>query len=184
SLRVAVAVTAVIGLLTAANSAMLGISRLAYGLATNRQIPSALGRLHQTRGTPYVLIGLAALVAAALTIPADIDFLVGIYAFGAMLAFTIAHLSIVRLRYREPGRERPYAVPFSIRVRGGSLPLPAVLGALLSGAGWITVLVLHTGARYVGLGWLVGGLALYVAYRRIDGNPLLKRVTVPESALR
>ena len=183
-LRAAVAVTAVIGLLAAANSAMLGISRLAYGLATNRQIPSALGRLHPTRGTPYVLIGLAALVAAALTIPADIDFLVGIYAFGAMLAFTIAHCSIVRLRYREPDRERPYAVPLSVRFRGGSLPLPAVLGALLSGAGWITVVVLHTGARYVGLGWLLGGLALYVAYRRVDGNPLLTRVTVPESALR
>ncbi len=184
SLRAAVAITAVIGLLAAANSAMLGISRLAYGLATNRQIPSALGRLHPTRGTPYVLIGLAAVVAAALTIPADIDFLVGIYAFGAMLAFTIAHLSIVRLRYREPQRGRPYSVPLSPGVRGGSLPLPAVLGALLSGAGWITVLVLHTGARYVGLGWLLGGLALYVAYRRIDGNPLLRRVTVPESALR
>ncbi len=183
-LRAAVAVTAVIGLLAAANSSMLGISRLAYGLATNRQIPSALGRLHPTRGTPYVLIGLAALVAAALTIPADIDFLVGIYAFGAMLAFTIAHLSIVRLRFREPERERPYRVPFSIRVRGGSLPLPALLGALLSGAGWVTVLVLHSGARYVGLGWLLGGLVLYVAYRRSDGNPLLKRVTIPERALR
>ena len=184
ALRAAVAATAVIGLLAAANSAMLGISRLAYGLATNRQIPSALGRLHPQRGTPYVLIGLAALVAAALTVPADIDFLVGIYAFGAMLAFTIAHCSIVRLRYREPDRERPYAVPLSVRFRGASLPLPAVVGALLSGAGWITVLVLHQGARYVGLAWLLGGLALYVVYRRIDGKPLLKRVTVPEHALR
>lgn len=183
-LRAAVAVTAVVGLLAAANSSMLGISRLAYGLATNRQIPSGLGRLHPARGTPYVLIAVAAIVAAALTLPADIDFLVGIYAFGAMLAFTIAHCSIVRLRYREPDRERPYAVPLSVPFRGGSLPLPAVLGALLSGAGWITVVVLHEGARYVGLAWLLGGLALYVAYRRIDGNPLLKRVTVPERALR
>jgi basic amino acid/polyamine antiporter, APA family len=183
-LRAAVAVTAVVGLLAAANSSMLGISRLAYGLATNRQIPSGLGRLHPQRGTPYVLIGLAAVVAAALTVPADIDFLVGIYAFGAMLAFTIAHCSIIRLRFREPERDRPYAVPFSIRFRGGSLPLPAVVGAVLSAAGWITVLVLHEGARYVGLAWLAGGIALYVAYRRIDGNPLLKRVTVPERALR
>jgi basic amino acid/polyamine antiporter, APA family len=183
-LRDAVAVTAVVGLVTAANSAMLGISRLAYGLATNRQIPSSLGRLHPTRGTPYVLIVLAALVAAALTVPANLDFLVGIYAFGAMLAFTIAHLSIVRLRYREPDRERAYRVPLSIRVGGGSLPLPAVLGALLSGGAWVTVLVLHAGARYVGLGWLLAGLALYVVYRRADGNPLLRRVTVPERALR
>ena len=30
----------------AANSAMLGLSRLAYSLSTNRQIPSGLGRLH------------------------------------------------------------------------------------------------------------------------------------------
>ena len=68
-----------------------------------------------------------------------------------MLAFTIAHLSVVVLRFREPQRERPYRIPFSIRVRGGSLPLPAVLGALLSAAGWVSVVVLHTGARYVGL---------------------------------
>ncbi len=183
-LRPAVAATAVIGLLVAANSSMLGISRLAYGLATNRQIPSALGRLHAKRGTPFVLIGLAAVVAAALTIPADIDFLVGIYAFGAMLAFTIAHVSIIALRYREPARERPYRIPFSIPFRGGSLPLPAVLGALLSGIGWLSVLVLHESARYVGLAWLLMGLLLYVVYRRIDGNPLLTRVTIPERALR
>ena len=184
ALRAAVAITAVVGLLVAANSSMLGISRLAYGLATNRQIPSALGRLHPTRGTPFVLIGLAALVAAALTVPADIDFLVGIYAFGALLAFTIAHLSIIRLRYREPDRERPYNVPLSVKLRGGSLPLPALVGAVLSGAGWVTVVVLHEGARYVGLAWRRGGLALYVVYRRSDGKPLLKRVTVPERALR
>jgi APA family basic amino acid/polyamine antiporter len=184
ALRAAVSVTAVVGLLAAANASMLGISRLAYGLATNRQIPSALGRLHPTRGTPYVLIGLAALVAAALTVPADLDFLVGIYAFGALLAFTIAHLSIVRLRYREPERDRPYRVPLSLPFRGGSLPLPAVLGAFLSAAGWLTVLVLHAGARYVGLAWLLGGLVLYVVYRRVDGNPLLRRVTIPERALR
>lgn len=184
ALRDAVAVTAVVGLVTAANSAMLGISRLAYGLATNRQIPSALGRLHPRRGTPFVLIALAAIVAAALTSPANLDFLVGIYAFGAMLAFTISHLSVIRLRFREPERERPYAVPLSVRVRGGSLPLPAVLGVLLSGAAWVTVVVLHDGARYVGLGWLLAGLALYVIYRRADGNPLLTRVTVPERALR
>jgi basic amino acid/polyamine antiporter, APA family len=184
TMRDAVAAVATLALVAAANSAMLGISRLAYALATNRQIPSALGRLHPRRGTPFVLIAIAAVVAAALVIPADIEFLVGIYAFGATLAFTIAHLSIVRLRYREPERERPYRIPLSLRVRGGELPLPAAIGALLSGAGWVSVLILHTGARYVGVAWLLGGLVLYVAYRRVDGNPLLRRVTVPEQALR
>ncbi|HEY4280011.1 MAG TPA: universal stress protein [Conexibacter sp.] len=182
-LKPLVALAAVTGLIAACNGAMLGTSRLSYALATNRQIPAPLGRLHSRFGTPYVLIGLAALIAIALVIPADLDFLVGIYAVGALLAFTIAHVSIIALRFREPDRERPYRVPFNIKVNGRSIPLPAVLGALLSAGGWISVLVLHTGARYVGLAWLIGGVALYVVYRRVDGNSLFKRVTIPEKAL-
>lgn len=184
TLQVLVALTAVTALVAASNGAMLGTSRLAYALATNRQIPSGLGRLHPRHGTPYVLIALTALIASALVIPADLDFLVGIYAFGALLAFTIAHLAIIVLRFREPDRERLYRIPFNVRVRGRAVPLPAVLGALLSAAGWVSVVVLHGGARYVGLAWLAGGIALYVVYRRIDGNPLLRRVMVPEKALR
>ena len=84
-----------------------------------------------------MVIVIAALLAAALVLPEDLDFLVGIYAFGAMLAFTLAHLSVIVLRYREPDRDRPYTMPLSIRVGGGLLPLPAVLGAVLSFAGWI-----------------------------------------------
>src|SRR5207302_1441500 len=58
-------------LVAAANSAMLGLSRLAYSLSTNRQIPSGLGRLHPQRSTPFVLIMLAGLIAAALVVPED-----------------------------------------------------------------------------------------------------------------
>ena len=126
-MRYAIAAAAVATLVAAANAGMLGLSRLAYSLATNRQIPSTLGQLHPRRFTPFVVIAIAALIAAALVAPADLDFLVGIYAFGAMLAFTIAHLSIIVLRYREPDRDRPYRIPFSIDFRGASLPLPAVL---------------------------------------------------------
>ena len=54
------------------------------------------------------------MIAAGLVVPENLDFLVGIYAFGAMLAFTIAHLSICRLRYKEPDRDRPYRIPLSI----------------------------------------------------------------------
>ena len=115
----------------AARAAMLGLSRLAFSLATNRQIPSALGRLHPQRSTPFVLIAIAAIVAGALVVPANLDFLFGIFAFGAMLAFTIAHLSICVLRYREGDRARPYSMPGGVRVGGGVLPLPAALGALL-----------------------------------------------------
>ena len=171
-------------LVAAANSAMLGLSRLAYLLSTNRQIPSGLGRLHPQRSTPYVLIIIAGVIAAGLVAPENLDFLVGIYAFGAMLAFTIAHLSVCRLRYSEPDRDRPYSVPLSVRVRGGELPLPAVFGAVASAAGFVAVIVLHEPARYVGLGWMAVGIALYVIYRRADETSLFKRVTVSPQILR
>ena len=171
-------------LVAAANSAMLGLSRLAYLLSTNRQIPSGLGRLHPQRSTPYVLIIIAGVIAAGLVAPENLDFLVGIYAFGAMLAFTIAHLSVCRLRYSEPDRDRPYSVPLSVRVRGGELPLPAVFGAVASAAGWVAVMVLHEPARYVGLGWMAVVIALYVIYRRADETSLFKRVTVSPQILR
>ncbi|HUB74267.1 MAG TPA: universal stress protein [Solirubrobacteraceae bacterium] len=179
-----VAATAAVTLVAAANSAMLGLSRLAYSLSTNRQIPSGLGRLHPQRSTPYVLICFAGLIAAGLAATENIDFLVGIYAVGATLAFTIAHLSICRLRFSEPDRDRPYRIPLSVRVRGGELPLPAVLGALASAAGLVAVLVVHETARYVGIGWMAAGVALYVIYRRADESSLLKRVTVAPQVLR
>jgi APA family basic amino acid/polyamine antiporter len=184
TLKYVVAAAAFATLVAASNSAMLGLSRLAYSLSTNRQIPSALGRLHPTRSTPFVLIITAAVIAGALTAPQDLDFLVGIFAFGALLGLTIAHASIVRLRYTEPERDRPYKMPLNVRFRGGDLPLPAALGGVLSLGTWLSVVVLHSGARYVGLGWMAGGLLLYVVYRTTQGKSLTKRVLVPEKALR
>jgi basic amino acid/polyamine antiporter, APA family len=184
ALKYAVAIGAALGLAAAAGSAMLGVSRTGYSLATNRQIPSAVGRLSHRWGTPVVVIGVAALGAAALVLPADLELLIGIYAFGALLAFTIAHVSIIVLRFREPDRQAGFTMPLSVPFRGASLPIPAVIGAVLSATGLLAVLIFHSPARYVGLGWLAFGLALYVIYRKTQGKPLLKRVTIPERALR
>jgi APA family basic amino acid/polyamine antiporter len=184
TLKYTVAVAAALTLVAAARSAMLGLSRLAFSLATNRQIPSALGRLHPQRATPFVLIAIAALVAGALVLSGNLEFLFGIFAFGSMLAFTIAHLSICVLRYREPDRPRPYTMPGGIRLGGGVLPLPAALGALLSGAGLVTVVVLHAGARDVGLAWVAVCLLFFVLYRKREGRAVGARVMVPEAVLR
>ena len=183
ALQYVVAAAAAATLIAGANSAMLGLSRLAYSLATNRQIPSAVGRLHPRRATPIVVIVIAAIIAGALEATEDADFLVGIFAFGALLGLTIAHLSIIVLRFREPDRDRPYRMPFSLRVGRGLLPLPAVLGAVMSFAAWIGVMVTHRGARYVGLGWMVAGLLLYVIYRSTQDKSLTRRVMVPAHAL-
>ena len=184
SLKYLVAIGGALGLTAAAGSSMLGVSRVGYSLATNRQIPSSAGRLSGRWGTPVVVIAVASVAAAALVLPRDLELLVGIFAFGALVSFVIAHVSVIVLRFREPTRVRAYTIPFSVPVRGVPVPLPAVLGAALAGAGLISVLIFHSGARYLGIGWLLAGLTLYVTYRRTQGKPVFKRVTIPERALR
>jgi APA family basic amino acid/polyamine antiporter len=181
--RYVVGATAATVLLLAMNGQMLGLARLAYSLATNRQIPSAVGRLHRRRGTPYVTILLAAVIAFALALPHDVDFLAGVFAFGAMIAFALAHLAVIRLRFRESDRPSAFRVPFSIPVGGARVPLPAVFGAAFSIAVWVSVLVYHEGARYIGCGWMAAGIALYFVYRRGQGKSLTQRFTIPAEAL-
>jgi APA family basic amino acid/polyamine antiporter len=181
----AVMLVAVPVLFWAANTAMLGLSRHVYVLATNRQIPSWAGKLESTYSTPYIAIGIAAVLALALAIPGDIRFLARVYAFGALLAVTIAQISIVRLRILEPDLERPYRVPWNVRVGGHELPLPAIIGALITGLGWLSVFAFHHTALWVGGGWMVFGLVFYVIYRRyVEGTPLTRRVQVPEASLK
>jgi APA family basic amino acid/polyamine antiporter len=183
ALRYAVGGLGAIVLLNAVNSTMVGFSRIAYSLATNRQIPSALGRLHSRYGTPYVAVVIASVMSFGLACSSDIDFLAGIFAFGAMLVFAIAHLAVLALRRREPDAERVYRVPLSVTVRGVSVPLPSVVGAVLAAAGWLSVVILHGGARYVGVAWLIFGIVLYVVYRRGQNKPLRARFTIPATAL-
>jgi APA family basic amino acid/polyamine antiporter len=180
----AIGALATLTLVVGAHAAMLGLSRLAYSLATNRQIPSAMGRLHPTFATPYIVIAVAAVLAAALVVPRDLDFLVGIYAFGGMIAFLVAHVSICVLRYREPEAARPYRVPLSISVGGGRLPLPSVLGAAMAAGGLASLLAFHSGARIVGIVWMAIGVVFYVTYRRRRKMSLFTRVVVSEKVLR
>jgi APA family basic amino acid/polyamine antiporter len=182
-LRYVIAVAA-LGILTiACNAAMFGLSRLGYSLALNRQIPSLVGRLHPKYNTPFVLIGLGALLAIGLVLPADLELLAAIYAFGATLAFLLVHLSVGRLRGREPDRDRPFKMPFNVRALGVEWPLTALLGAVMSAVSFVSVLVLHDAARWVGLGWMTFGVLLYVSYRLVEDKPVFKRVTVPAKAL-
>lgn len=182
-LKYLIAISAVVIFVSAAQAAMLGLSRLGYALAVNRQIPSAFGSLHPTRATPVGIIVFGAITAIALLLPADLEFLAAICAFGATLAFTIVGLSVIRLRYREPNRDRPYKMPLNVRFRGGELPLPAVGCVVLSGVALLALLVEHGAARWVGVLWMVAGVSLYLGYRLSQGKDVFKRVTVPESAL-
>src|SRR4029077_975493 len=105
-----------------------------------------------------------------------------LYAFGAMLSFTTAHVAVIALRVKRPAQERPYRLPLNARIRGYSIPLTALLGGIGTFAAWISVVVLHGEARTIGIPWMVVGMAGYVLYRRRQGLDARKqyRIERPE----
>jgi basic amino acid/polyamine antiporter, APA family len=56
------------------------------------------------------------------------------------------------------------------------VPVPSVVGAILTSAVWVVSLATHVGARYAGPAWLAAGLVVYVTVRRSRGEGLLERV--------
>jgi APA family basic amino acid/polyamine antiporter len=184
AMRWLVALIAAPVLFWAVTTSMLGVSRHIYTLAINRQIPSWLGKLNKRHTTPHVAIAISGVIAIGLVAPTDVKLLAGIYAFGATLAITIAHLSILRLRMTDPERPRPYRVPWDVSWRGARLPVPAIFAALVSAGAFASVLLYHDRARWVGGGWMLFGLLFYVVYRKVfEGTTLTKRVSVTERAL-
>ena len=68
-------------------------------------------------------------------------------------------------------------------VRGVEVPLPAVVGALLTAALWVAAVATSEGARIAGPVWLACGVGVYLWSRRAAGETVLGRATPPEPDL-
>jgi APA family basic amino acid/polyamine antiporter len=170
--RIYVGILAATILFIAANAGILGVSRLSYSMGQHRQLPELLRTLHPRFRTPYIAIALFSAVACLAILPGQADFLGVIYAFGAMLSFTIAHAAVATLRVKRPDVDRPWKGPGTLRVRGHELPLYSVLGGTGTGIALIVATVLDLRVLASGVGWMALGITLYVIYRRRQGLSL------------
>ncbi|HMJ96680.1 MAG TPA: APC family permease [Thermoleophilaceae bacterium] len=159
-------------LFIATNAGILGVSRLSYSMGQHRQLPELLRTLHPRFRTPYIAIAVFSAVACVAILPGQADFLGVIYAFGAMLSFTIAHAAVATLRVKRPDVDRPWKGPGTLRVRGHELPLYSVLGGMGTGIALIVATVLDLRVLASGVGWMALGITLYVIYRRRQGLSL------------
>ena len=183
-LRYLVAVSAVAILVAACNAAMLGVSRLGYSLALNRQIPSRIGYLHPRTSTPVVIIGIARVAG------------------DAAAADRRPRVPARHLRVRRDGRVHdrvPVGLPAALE---GARPRPPVPDPVqrprraaptcrcrrrsgrCSPAARSCPCSPSTAARAgsASAGWR-SACSLYVFYRLSEDKPLLKRISVPEKVL-
>ncbi|MDX6515864.1 MAG: basic amino acid/polyamine antiporter, family, partial [Gaiellaceae bacterium] len=186
--RYYVGVLAATILFVATNAGVIGASRITYAMASYQQLPERFRRLHRKFKTPWLSLAVFAAVAPAIVLlpgifgdsSSEVDFLGNIYAFGAMLSFSVAHLSVIALRRKHRDEELIFRARPNLRYRGVDWPLFAIFGALATLGAWAVVVIQHSAVRWTGLGWLAFGFVLYAVYRRrVLRVPLTETVRAP-----
>jgi basic amino acid/polyamine antiporter, APA family len=165
-LPVLVAVLASTILLIATNAGLLGISRLSFSLSRFKLLPAAMARVHPRFKTPYYSLIFFAVIAIILQspgffVPNMYSNLGGLYAFGSMMSFALAHASIIALRIKQPSIERPFRLGWNIKIKSYQLPVTAILGLLGTTGIWIVVVIMQPYSRWVGFAWVALGLFIY-----------------------
>jgi len=168
-------------LLIATNAGIMGISRLAFSLGSHKLVPAALSKVHSRFKTPYIAIILFSIIAVFLLIPGffapDVFKNMGaLYAFGSLLSFMFAHASIINLRIKKPELPRPFKLRGNIRIKGRDLPISAILGLVTLAVIWIIILTTQPYSRYVGIAWMIIGLAVFYFFRRKNENSIDQRI--------
>src|SRR4051795_13251406 len=178
--KIYVGVLAATILFIATNAGVIGASRITYSMATYRQLPDVFRRLHPRLKTPWLsLLVFGGFAPTLFLLSGQVDFLGRMYAFGAMLSFTIAHISVTALRVRRPNEELEWRARPNLTVRGIKWPLFAIVGGLGTGVAWLVVVLKDAPTRYAGMSWLAAGFAFYVVYRRIMKLPLMQTSRAP-----
>jgi nucleotide-binding universal stress UspA family protein len=122
------------------------------------------------------LIASAFLLVSYLSPTHEVEFLASLYSFGILLAFTAAQVAVIRLRFTEPGLERPFRVRGNVTIRGAQVPVAALVGAPLTFAIWVAAIATHRVTAVVGPSWLLVGALVFVAVRRTRRSALTARV--------
>jgi APA family basic amino acid/polyamine antiporter len=120
-------VTAMIALVSTTNTSLLALtagSRILYGMADSGALPRAVARLSSGGQVPATAIGVTVVSAMAFAALGDLTLVASVTDFAVYVVFLAVNLTVVLLRFREPGRIRPFRSPGAI----GRLPLLPLAG--------------------------------------------------------
>jgi APA family basic amino acid/polyamine antiporter len=174
-----VAILAVTILTIATNAGIIGASRLAYFMGMRQQLPTGISSVQPRFHVPSRAIIIFSGLACLMIMLGHVTILVDLYAFGAMLAYTMAHVSIIALRIKEPDLKRPFKIPLNIHIRRKDIPVTALIGGLATAMTWLIVIYTHAYGRIVGFAWVTVGLLIYILFRHLTHRPIIARA--PES---
>lgn len=166
-------------LFVAANAGLIGASRLTFSMGESIQLPKFFYSLHPRFRTPHIsLIFFSVLAVAVVLVAGKLTFIADLYNFGAMLAFSLAHLSLIGLRWKKPEMDRPFKVPFNLKLKKAEIPITALIGFLGTLGVWIDVIISKPAGRNLGFVWMSLGIAFYFYYRHRQHLPASKTLEI------
>jgi amino acid transporter/nucleotide-binding universal stress UspA family protein len=154
----------------AVNTAMIGSNGVLNRVAEDGVLPDWLLKPHPKFGTTYRILFVILLlqIGTILWSRGDVIVLGEAYAFGVVWSFVFKALSMVVLRFKQPGH-REYKVPFNIRLKSGrELPLGLIAIFLVLFIAAIMNLLTKETATIAGLSFTAAFLTVFVISERVN----------------
>jgi APA family basic amino acid/polyamine antiporter len=130
-----------------------GQPRIFFAMARDGLLPKWASRVHPKFRTPHITTVVTGIVVAVGSLVADENEIYDLTNIGTLCAFAIVCIGVLVLRYKDPGRVRPFRVPL-------------IWPVSLIGAGSCAFVMIGLPVQaWERFGyWLLLGLVLYFAY--------------------
>lgn len=137
----------------------LGQPRIFFSMARDGLLPKIFYRVHPRFRTPHISTIITGVFVASFAAVASIDEMVDLTNIGTLFAFILVCAGIIVLRVKEPGRDRPFRVPFGLVI-----PILGIISCLyliyfLPPTSWL---------RFAA--WLNFGFVIYVGYGAVNSR--------------
>ncbi len=100
------------GLVASFHGLILAAGRSSYEFGKIKFAPSFLGKIHPRFNTPSNALGVNMIIGMFALLSGKTSEIITISVFGALTLYILSMISLLRLRKKEPGLERPFRVPF------------------------------------------------------------------------
>jgi APA family basic amino acid/polyamine antiporter len=147
-----------------------GQTRIFFSMARDGLLPRWAARIHPRRRTPWATTIISGCVVALWAMVGDVNETIDLTNIGTLFAFVLVCSGVLMLRLKEPGRARPFRVPYVWPVALGGVTVCLFLMTGLPHQTWVRFIV-----------WLVVGLTFYFGYG--VRNSMWKRETASVTAI-
>jgi APA family basic amino acid/polyamine antiporter len=131
----------------------LGQARIFFSMARDGLLPSSFAAVHPRYRTPHLTTIWTGVAVALLSAFANLDVFVELTNIGTLFAFVLVSIGVLVLRYKDPGRRRPFRAPLVPFVPLAGIAICIYLMVNLPRATWVRFGI-----------WLAIGMVIYFLY--------------------